>query len=46
MIDASKEAPNSQFYDVIFEVEESGNIGGGIHSSFGNNEGSLVIYYF
>jgi hypothetical protein len=44
MIDASKGTKNSQYYDVIFEVEESGNIGGGIHSSFGNNEGSVVIF--
>jgi len=42
MIDASKDTSNNQSYDVIFEVEESGDIGGGIHSSFGNNEGSLV----
>ena len=29
-------------YKVIFEVEEVGPIGGGIHTSIGNNDGSLV----
>jgi hypothetical protein len=29
-------------YNVIFQVEELKPIGGGIHTSIGNNDGSLV----
>lgn len=32
---------SKKLYDIIIDVEELNSIGGGIHSSFGNNEGSL-----
>ena len=31
-------------FDVLLNVEEYSSISGGIHTSIGNNEGSMVIY--
>jgi len=36
------EGSSKNAYNIIFEVEELGPVGGGIHTSIGNNDGSLV----
>lgn len=42
VIDADNSEKSSKSYKVLVEVEEASPIGGNIHTSIGNNEGSLV----
>ncbi|CAF1091084.1 unnamed protein product [Brachionus calyciflorus] len=41
IVDADQSEKSIKSYKVLIEVEEQGAIGGGIHTSIGNNEGSV-----
>ena len=42
MIQNFKKGGNPNTYDILIHVEEKNMIGGGVHTSIGNNDGSVV----